>query len=232
MPFVVEKTMTSVSSSHGAPVFGSRVPPHRSTTFSPRKYTAQAAPSSSPLRKFSSNACRTGSNPGATDPFTLSIDAPTFTSTPRSLRPGRLADEHTRATPRCEGRTRRGPRLTLLARADLLSGVLHERRHLVDVDRCREQRTRGRLSREKRNGTKLIAWSDSSIAASTPPRPPESYARHIAELVSTTWTWWCTVGLKPPVDQSHMITRREPMRCMRRPLAERMRVSLVSAMRP
>src|SRR5690606_25014488 len=78
MPFVVEKTMTSVSSSHGAPVLGSRVPPHRSTTFSPRKYTAQAAPSSARLRKFSSNAARTGSNPGATDPFTTSIAAPMF----------------------------------------------------------------------------------------------------------------------------------------------------------
>src|SRR5690606_8350529 len=64
------------SSSQGAPVAGSRTPPHRSTTFSPRRYTAQAAPSSFPRRKFSSNTSRTGSKPGATLPFTSIVMVP------------------------------------------------------------------------------------------------------------------------------------------------------------
>src|SRR5215210_8818238 len=52
-PLVVEKTSTSVSSSQGAPVFRSREPPHRSTTFSPR-VGAAGGPKLSPLGEVAS----------------------------------------------------------------------------------------------------------------------------------------------------------------------------------
>jgi hypothetical protein len=62
-PLVAENTSTIVSSAHGSPVALLRVPPHRSTTFSPWWYTQQAAPTSFRREKFSANASRTGSKP-------------------------------------------------------------------------------------------------------------------------------------------------------------------------
>jgi hypothetical protein len=69
MPFVVDQTLVSVSFAHGVPRPGSAQPPHKSTTGCPRTITATAAPSSPRRRKFSSNAVRTGSNPGAQAPW-------------------------------------------------------------------------------------------------------------------------------------------------------------------
>ena len=68
-PFVVENTSASVSSFHGAPVSALATPPQRSTTFSPRWYAANDAPTSSPLSKFAANAARTFSKPGAVEPW-------------------------------------------------------------------------------------------------------------------------------------------------------------------
>ena len=57
-----------MSSSHGRPVATSATPPQRSTTFSPRWYAENAAPTSSPSAKFFSNWSRTFSNPAAVYP--------------------------------------------------------------------------------------------------------------------------------------------------------------------
>src|SRR5437868_4193441 len=46
------------------------MPPHRSTTFRPSLYRAQAAPTSPRAAKLAANASRTASKPGATSPST------------------------------------------------------------------------------------------------------------------------------------------------------------------
>src|SRR3954454_6691083 len=62
--------MTSVSSSQGWFPRASRTPPQRSTTFSPSRYAATAAPSSLRSARLRSNSARTASNPAATSPWT------------------------------------------------------------------------------------------------------------------------------------------------------------------
>src|SRR5262249_21448378 len=69
-PFVPEKISWRVSRSQRAPETRSRTPPHRSTTSSPPRTAANAAPSSSRPVKFRSNSARTPSNPLATVPAT------------------------------------------------------------------------------------------------------------------------------------------------------------------
>src|SRR5262245_46619577 len=69
-PFVPEKISWRVSRSQRAPEARSRTPPHRSTTSSPSRAAANAAPSSSRSVKFRSNSARTPSNPLATVPAT------------------------------------------------------------------------------------------------------------------------------------------------------------------
>ena len=56
MTFVVEKTFTIVSFSHGFVLVGSENPPHKSTTNSPFNKTAKDAPNSNPMAKFFSKA--------------------------------------------------------------------------------------------------------------------------------------------------------------------------------
>src|SRR4029077_12435189 len=68
MPFVAENTGTRVSASHARFRFGSRDPPHRSTTGRPSRYTATAAPTSPRCRKFVRNASATLPNPASTSP--------------------------------------------------------------------------------------------------------------------------------------------------------------------
>jgi hypothetical protein len=72
IPFVAEKTRTIVSSSHGAPVAGSRMPPQRSATNSPRCWTATAAPISPRVAKFRAKTSASRSHPGAMRPRTPS----------------------------------------------------------------------------------------------------------------------------------------------------------------
>ncbi|MDP9845894.1 hypothetical protein J2853_005105 [Streptosporangium lutulentum] len=63
--FVHEYTSTGVSLSQARPVCRSAIPPHRSTTGSPSRNTANAAPSSSPSAKCLSNTSRTRENRGS-----------------------------------------------------------------------------------------------------------------------------------------------------------------------
>ena len=67
-PFVVENTLTTVSVSQARSVLGSASPPHRSTTSWLSTTAEQAAPTSRPSAKFSSNTSRTRSKPAATVP--------------------------------------------------------------------------------------------------------------------------------------------------------------------
>ncbi len=78
---LAERTIWAVPCSHGASPAApskSRVPPHRSTTRCPSRYTATAAPRSPSNSKLLANASLTGSKPSATVPCT---------STSRSLHP-------------------------------------------------------------------------------------------------------------------------------------------------
>ena len=70
MPLVVEKTVTSVSRSHGWVRFLSRCPPQRSTTGWPSMKTAHAAPTSLRRSKFSRKRRPPAPNPGSTSPPT------------------------------------------------------------------------------------------------------------------------------------------------------------------
>src|ERR1022692_1378559 len=66
---VVDQTLVSVSSCQGLVLAGSAQPAHRFTTWWPPATTATLAPISSRCAKFSTNASRTGSNPGAQRPW-------------------------------------------------------------------------------------------------------------------------------------------------------------------
>jgi hypothetical protein len=70
-PLVQEKTMLIVSFCHGALVFGSAVPPHRSTTVSPPTVTQTEAPTSPRSPKLRSNASAILSKPGLQLPSTV-----------------------------------------------------------------------------------------------------------------------------------------------------------------
>src|SRR5262249_43352585 len=70
-PFVVENTSCSVSCAYGRPLPGANSPPHRSTTGRPSRYTHVPAPTSRPSARLVAKASRTGSNPGATSPWTV-----------------------------------------------------------------------------------------------------------------------------------------------------------------
>ena len=122
----------TVSSAHGFSVASSAIPPHRSTTFSPRWYAANAAPTSNPSAKFFSKRSRTPSKPGAVQPSIvmpdfLSIGAAESTSACGArLRPRRRVGE-----PREEERELTFPEL-LAPRAPLVGAV-----HLLVVQGTR-----------------------------------------------------------------------------------------------
>jgi hypothetical protein len=74
-PLVQEKTMLTVSFVHGAAVFWSAVPPHRSTTVSPPTVRQTEAPTSPLASKFSWKASATRSNPGLQIPSLIAASA-------------------------------------------------------------------------------------------------------------------------------------------------------------
>ena len=92
--------------SHGRSVASSAMPPQRSTTFSPRWYAANAAPTSSPSAKFFSNWSRTFSKPGCGPTVDRHADLPTHRRewrcrrTSGQARPRRVYVPETRAVMR------------------------------------------------------------------------------------------------------------------------------------
>ena len=73
----------------------SAMPPHRSTTFSPRWYALNDAPISRPFAKFASNASRTPSNPSAVVPL-LSVMGEVYQTRRAALPSPRPAGRSTR----------------------------------------------------------------------------------------------------------------------------------------
>src|ERR1700749_4425179 len=92
-PLVQEKTMPTVSFFHGALVLGSAMPPHRSTTFSPRTVSATEAPTSPRSPKLRSKASATRSKPRAAVPSIFTGGHPSSVGTLGHRQVGALEQE-------------------------------------------------------------------------------------------------------------------------------------------
>src|SRR5262245_53358810 len=92
--FVVEKTLTMVSRSHGRVRAASAWPPQRSTTIRPSTVAANDAPTSRPSSKLAANASRTAAKRGSHSPWIMASLAEKLDDDPLLPPPVELRIEH------------------------------------------------------------------------------------------------------------------------------------------
>src|SRR5262245_15605610 len=92
--FVVEKTLTMVSRSHGRVRAASAWPPQRSTTIRPSRVAANDAPTSRPASKLAANASRTAVKRGSHSPWIMASLAEDLDDDPLLPPPVELRIEH------------------------------------------------------------------------------------------------------------------------------------------